>query len=41
MGMCCMTQGTHTGALEQPRGVGLGGRLEGDSRGKGHACTYG
>ena len=28
MGICCMTQGTQTGALRQPRGVGWvgGGR---------------
>ena len=34
-----MSQGTQTGALYQPRGVGWGGRWEGDSRGKGHTCT--
>ena len=31
-----MTQGTQTGALWQPRGVGCGGRWEGASRGRGH-----
>jgi len=25
MGICCLTQGTQTRALEQPRGVGWGG----------------
>ena len=25
MGICCMFQGTQTGALHQPRGVGWGG----------------
>ena len=24
MGICCMSQGTQTGALYQPRGVGMG-----------------
>ena len=32
MGICCMTQGTQTGALYQPRGVEGGGRWEGGSR---------
>ena len=36
MGICCMTQGTQTGALYQPRGVRWGGRLEGGSNGGGH-----
>ena len=36
-----MTEGTQTGALYQPRGVGWGGRWEGVSRGRGHMCTYG
>ena len=30
---CCMSQGTQTGALYQPRGVGQGGRREGGERG--------
>ena len=34
MGIGCMTQGTQTGALSQPRGVGCGGRWEGSSRGR-------
>ena len=36
MGICCMTQGTQTGALYQPRGVRWGRRLEGGSNGGGH-----
>ena len=28
MGICCMTQGTQTGALYQPRGVRWGGRFK-------------
>ena len=36
MGIYCMSQGTQTGALYQPRGVGWGERREGGSRGKGH-----
>ena len=36
MGICYMTQGTQTRALQQPRGVGWGGRWEGDLRGRGH-----
>ena len=39
--ICCMSQGTQTGALYQPRGVGWGGRWEGDSKGKGYMYTYG
>ena len=35
MGICYMTQGTQTGALQQPRGVEWGGRWEGVSRGRG------
>ena len=31
-----MTQGTQTGALLQPKGIGMGGRWEGDSRVRGH-----
>ena len=41
MGICFMSQGTQTGALYQPRGVGWGGRWEGHSRGRGHMDTYG
>ena len=41
MEICCMTQGTQTGALYQPRGVGWRLRSEGVSGGKGHGCTYG
>ena len=29
MGICCITQGTQTRALWQPRGVGQGGRWKG------------
>ena len=32
MGICCMFQGTQTGTLYQPRGVGRGGKWEGGSR---------
>ena len=35
------TQGTQTGALCQPRGVGWGGRWERGLRGRGHMYTYG
>ena len=28
MGICCMAQETQTGALYQPRGVGLGGKFK-------------
>ena len=41
MGICCMSQGTQTRALYQPRGVGWGGRWEGGSRGRGHMYAYG
>ena len=41
MGLCCMSQGTQTGTLSQPRGVGCGGKSEGVSREKGHMYTYG
>ena len=37
--ICCMTQGTQTGALWQPRGRG-GMRWEGGSRRRGHMYTY-
>jgi len=35
VGICCMTQGTQTRALKQPRGVGWERRCEGGSRGRG------
>ena len=41
MGICYMTQGTQTGAVDQPRGVGRGGRREGGSRGSGPMHAYG
>ena len=41
MGIFCMSQGTQTGALHQPRVVGWGGRWEGGSGRRGHRCTYG
>ena len=41
MEICCMSQGTQTGTLQQPRGVRKGGRREGGSRGKRHRYTYG
>ena len=41
MGICCMSQGTQTGALYQPRGLGRGGRWEGCSGGRGRVYTYG
>jgi len=40
MGICCMAQETHTGALYQPRGVEWGGRFEGGSKGRGCMYTY-
>ena len=33
--------GNSNQALEQPKGVGKGGRWEGGSRGRGHMYTYG
>ena len=36
-----MSQETQTEALYQPRGVGWGGRWEGDSKGRGDMYTYG
>ena len=36
-----MAQETQTGTLYQPRGVGWGGRWEGDSKWKGYMYTYG
>ena len=41
MGICYMSQETQTGPLYQPRGVGWGGRWEGDSKGEGYMYTYG
>ena len=41
VGICSMIQGTQTGALWLPRGVGWGGRWEGGSRGRAHMYTYG
>ena len=41
MGLCILSQGTQTGALYQPRGVGWGGRWKGGSRGRGHTYNYG
>ena len=35
-----MSQGTWTGALYQPKGVGWEGRWVGSSRGRGHMYTY-
>ena len=35
-GICCVTQETQTAALYQPRGVGWGGRWEGDSKERGY-----
>ena len=40
-GICCMAQETQTRTLYQPRGVGWGGRWEGDSKGRGYMHTYG
>ena len=40
MEICCVTQGTQTGALQQPKGVEKGGRWEGGSGGRGHMYTY-
>ena len=37
MGICCMTQGTQTGALWQPRGLGWGGGGREVPEG-GHTC---
>ena len=36
-----MTQETQTGALYQPRGLGWGGRWEGESKGMGYMYTCG
>ena len=37
MGICYMTQGTQTGALQQAEGWGAGREMGG----RGHGCTYG
>ena len=41
MGICCMSQGTQTEALYQPRGVGWGERWEGASKEREYMYTYG
>jgi len=41
MRIICVALETQTGALYQPRGVGWGGRWEGDSKGRGYMYTYG
>ena len=41
MEICCMTQGTQSGALWQPRRLGWGGRQEVCSRGRAQMYTYG
>ena len=41
MEICCISQETQTGALNQPRGVGCGERWEEVSKGRGHMYTYG
>ena len=41
MGICCMAQETQTGAMYQPRRMGLGGRWEGVSKARGYMYTYG
>ena len=41
MGICSMAQETQTGALYQSKGMGWGGRWEGDSKGRGYMHTYG
>ena len=39
--ICCMSHGTQTGALYQPRGVEWGGRWEGGAEGRKYMYTYG
>ena len=39
MGICCLAQETQTGTLDQPRGVGWGGRKERGSKGKEYMYT--
>ena len=41
MGIGCMTQGTQTRSLYQPRGMRWGGSWEGGSKGRGYKYTYG
>ena len=41
MGICFMAQENKTSTLYQPRGVGLGRKWEGVSKGTGYMCTYG
>ena len=41
MGICCMTQGTQTGALWQSRKVVGGGGWERGWGGREHECAYG
>ena len=41
MGIFCMTQETQARAVDQPRGVGCGGRWEGGSKGRGYMYTDG
>ena len=41
MGTCCMFQGTQTGALHQPRWVGMGRKMGGRFMMEGHMYTYG
>ena len=41
MGICSVAQETQTGALYQPRGVGLGGKLERGLEGRGYMYIYG
>ena len=41
LGICCMSQGTQTGAPYQPRGVGWGEIWKGGSRRMGHMYTHG
>lgn len=38
---CSIAPGTQPGGLRQPEGVAWGGRLEGDSRGRGHVYIDG
>ena len=40
MGFCCMAQETQTGVLHQFKGLGCGGRWEGESKGKGYMYSY-
>ena len=40
MGICCMAQETQTGVLHQSRGLGCGGRWEGESKGRVYMYSY-